>query len=136
MTTPEQLDRDLTLRVAVSRYDELRLRDSLSDPDDPSGPSALDRSEALELLALGELISRKAIAGRQLTVRTARATGASWAQIGQALGSTRQAAWEGHTRWIDSQVARRNEETQLGYDEVSAAEACALAGNPDDDAAT
>lgn len=134
MTTPELLDRDLTLRTAVARYDDLRLRDSLADPDDPDGPVALDRAEALELLALGELISRKAVAGRQLTVRTARASGASWAQIGQALGTTRQAAWETHTRWIDAQVARRDEVTRLGYDEADAAAARALAGDPDDDA--
>jgi hypothetical protein len=133
MTTPEQLDRDLTLRTAVARYDDLRLRDSLSDPDDPGGPAALDRAEALELLALGELISRKAVAGRQLTVRSARAAGASWAAIGQALGTTRQAAWEAHTRWIDSQVERRNEVTDLGFDAATARDARDLAGRPEDD---
>jgi hypothetical protein len=63
----------------------------------------LTREEALELLALGEVIARKAGYGRQLTVRTARAAGASWSQIGAALGTTKQSAWETHTRWIDDQ---------------------------------
>jgi len=133
MTTPQTLDRELTLRAAVAHHEDLRLRNSLADPDDPHGVAPLDRAEALELLALGELISRKAIAGRQLTVRTARAAGASWAQIGQALGTTRQAAWETHTRWIDMQVNRRNEVTQLGFDEHHAAEARALAGSLEQD---
>ena len=33
MTTPQALDRELTLRAAVNRHDDLRLRDSLVDPD-------------------------------------------------------------------------------------------------------
>lgn len=132
MTTPDALDRELTLRTAVARHDELRLRDSLHDPDDPAGVLPLDQAEALELLALGELIARKAVAGRQLTVRSARTTGASWAQIGRALDTTRQAAWEAHTRWIDAQVAQRNDETRLGFTDADAAEARALAGDPDD----
>lgn len=136
MTTPHALDRHLTLRIAVARYDELRLRDSLVDPDDPDGVAPLDQAEALELLALGELIARKAVAGRQLTVRTARSTGASWAQIGRALDTTRQSAWEAHTRWIDAQVAQRNAVTRLGFDDADAAEARSLAGSPEhDDAA-
>jgi hypothetical protein len=133
MTTPGALDQELTLRTAVARYDDLRLRDSLVDPDDPDGVVPLTQSEALELLALGELIARKAVAGRQLTVRTARSTGASWAQIGRALDTTRQAAWEAHTRWIDAQVDARNVVTGLGFDEHDAARARALAGTPDHD---
>ena len=78
-------------------------------------------------------IVRKAVAGRQLTVRTARATGVSWAQIGQALDTTRQAAWEAHTRWIDAQVDRRNPERRLGFDDDDAARARSLAGSPDQD---
>jgi hypothetical protein len=37
------------------------------DDDDPPGPGPLPRQEALELLALGEVIARKAAYGRQLT---------------------------------------------------------------------
>jgi hypothetical protein len=55
------------------------------------------------MLALGEVIIRKAGYGRQLSVRTARAIGASWAQIGAALGTSKQSVWETHTRWLDEQ---------------------------------
>jgi len=46
----------------------------------------VNRAVVLELLALGEVIARKAVYGRQLAVRTARAAGASRLQIGLALG--------------------------------------------------
>ena len=52
----------------------------------------------------GEVIARKAGYGRQLGVRSARAAGASWAQIGAALGTTKQSAWEAYSRWVDQQV--------------------------------
>ncbi len=94
--TPDAAEREHTLRTAVARYDDLRLRDSLGEP-------ALSRDDALELLALGEVIARKAGYGRQLTVRAARAAGASWSQIGAALGTTKQAAWETHLRWVADQ---------------------------------
>ncbi len=126
----------MTLRVAVARYDELRLRDSLSsDPDrDEVGPAgrSLDRVEALELLALGEIIARKAVYGRQLAVRTARAAGASWSQIGLALGATKQSAWEGHNRWIQEQVQQHENSGYEGLDELEAAQARQLAGDRDE----
>jgi|SRR5436190_19412457 len=96
--TPETLEREHTLATAVARYDELRLRATLADAAAPLG-----RDDALELLALGEVIARKAGYGRQLDVRSARAAGASWSQIGAALGTTKQSVWETHTRWIGSQ---------------------------------
>jgi len=110
MTTPEEAERGHSLRTAVARFDELRLRDTLAqgvDEDLPPDPAAapLSRDEALELLALGEVIARKAGYGRQIAVRTARAAGASWAQIGAALGTTKQAAWEAHLRWAADQEA-------------------------------
>jgi hypothetical protein len=123
------LERSLTLAAAVARFDELRTRDSLADPD--GGPPGLERAEALELLALGEVIARKAGYGRQLTVRAARAAGASWADIGTALGTTRQSAWEGHRRWIDGQAAQHGEVGQIGFDADEAAAARALAGTPE-----
>ena len=96
MTTPEAAERQHTLRTAVARFDDLRLRDTLaSEP--------LSREEALELLALGEVIARKAGYGRQITVCTARTAGASWTQIGASLGTTKQAAWEAHLRWAAEQ---------------------------------
>ena len=128
----DDLVRRHTLATAVRRYDDLRTRDSLADPDDPAGPWPLTRDEALELLALAEVITRLAAQGRQLTVRTARTTGASWAQIGRALGATRQTAWEAHRRWVDAQVARRGESGHTGFDDDEAAEARALLANDAD----
>ncbi len=114
MFTAEELEHQHTLLTAVARYDELRRRDAFAPPpgaagedDLPPDPAAvpLTRDEALEMLALGELIARKAGYGRQLGVRTARVTGASWTQIGAALGTSKQSAWESHTRWVDEQAA-------------------------------
>jgi hypothetical protein len=96
MATVDEVEKEFTLRTAVARYDELRMRDSIGSPP-------LTAEEALQMLALGEVIARKAAYGRQLSVRSARAAGASWSQIGAALGTTKQSAWEAHTRWIDDQ---------------------------------
>src|SRR3954469_19716806 len=120
----DALEKELTLAAAVTRFEDLRLRDSLADPP-------LTRAGALELLALGEVIARKSGYGRQLTVRSARTAGASWAEIGSALGTTRQSAWEAHQRWIDGQAAQRGQVGQIGFDERDAAAARALAGSPD-----
>src|SRR4028119_519982 len=68
----DDLERQHTLMSAVIRYDELRTRDSLADPDDPAGPRPLTREEALELLALAEVIARRAPPGRQRAGRAAR----------------------------------------------------------------
>jgi hypothetical protein len=105
----DALERQYTLATAVARYDMLRTRDSLAaaaadlDPEagSGSGVAPLSRDEALEMLALGVLIARKAAYGRQLGVRSARAAGAAWSQIGAALGTSKQSAWEAHMRWID-----------------------------------
>jgi hypothetical protein len=106
--TPDALEPQFTLRTATARFDELRGRGDRDDLDTAPGRV---RDEALERLALGELIARKAGYGRQLDVQTARVAGASWRQIGAALGVTRQAAWEAHNRWIDEQAARRETAT-------------------------
>ncbi|ADD42601.1 hypothetical protein [Stackebrandtia nassauensis] len=112
MPTPEDLESHHTLLTAVARYDQLRSRDALAPPvtdtdealpRNADDPLPLSAAEALEMLALGELIARKAGYGRQLGVRTARAVGASWTQIGAALGTSKQAAWESHTRWLSEQ---------------------------------
>lgn len=133
MITPDDLERRETLRTAVVRYDELRTRDALAGgPDDEGAPGErLDRSEALEMLALGELIARKAGYGRQLGVRAARGAGASWTQIGLALGTSKQSAWEAHARWIDDQADQhraRGEEGYEGFDAGTAARARDVAG--------
>ena len=119
----EALEKELTLTTAVARFEDLRLRDSLAEPP-------LTRAETLEVLALGEVIARKSGYGRQLTVRSARTAGASWAEIGSALGTTRQSAWEAHQRWIETQAARHGAVGQIGFDEQDTATARELAGPP------
>lgn len=132
--TPELLDRELTLRTAVARYDQLRSRADLMN-DDLDETDVIDRltpAQALELLALGEVIARKAAYGRQLDVRLARAVGASWSQIGAALGTTKQAAWEAHTRWIDHQAAQFDDTGVAGFDPADEAAARRKAATADD----
>ena len=129
VATPDALEPLFTLRSATARFDELRGRD---DPDDAGGPAAAARvrDEALERLALGELIARKAGYGRQLDVQAARVAGASWSQIGAALGVTRQAAWDAHNRWIDEQAAQHERSGYEGFDPAAEASARAVAGRP------
>jgi len=143
------LERQFTLATAVARYDQLRARDTLAaaaadladpDPDaDALGPAGspgagvarLSREESLEMLALGVLIARKAGYGRQLGVRSAREAGASWSQIGAALGTSKQSAWEAHMRWIDEQA----QPTRTGHQGLGAHETAAArkrAGSPDE----
>ena len=115
MFTPDELARRHTLLTAAARHNELTIRDTLAPPEDHDDELLtdvirLDRDEALELLALGELLARKAAYGRQLAVRTARANGASWAQIGAATGTTKQAAWEAHLRWLEEQVGQQEQD--------------------------
>ncbi|GAA2639403.1 hypothetical protein SMC26_43675 [Actinomadura fulvescens] len=129
MVTPDELDRTLTLREAVLRYDELRARDSFAEGD--AEVTALTQAEALELLALGEVIARKARYGRQLAVRSARRAGASWSRIGEALGTSKQTAWETHNRWIDEQARTDLGDGHLGMTEAEVARERSLAGLPD-----
>ncbi|MET8337560.1 hypothetical protein ABZV14_28680 [Streptosporangium canum] len=139
MSTPDELELQFTLLTAVARYDALRARDALASPADeddsltPPDPGAepLTRGEALELLALGEVIARKAGYGRQLSVRSARQAGASWSQIGAALGTSKQAAWEAHNRWIDEQAREHRRDGHWGWDENDVAAARTLAGPPE-----
>ena len=139
MTTPERLETQHTLATAVARYNDLRARDLLASAaadlssGEPPGDAPLPAQEALELLALGEVIAKKAGYGRQLTVRSARTAGASWSQIGAALGTSKQSAWEAHSRWIDQQAERHGRIWYQGMDEQEAAAARALAGSADDD---
>jgi hypothetical protein len=132
MTTPDALEARFTLLTAAARYDALRTREALADTDTDTGDvRPLGRDEALELLALGEVIARKAGYGRQLTVRSARAAGASWSQIGAALGVSKQAAWESHSRWIDDQAEQHRRSDYQGLTEAQVAAARSLAGRPD-----
>ena len=134
MTTPASLEQQHTLATAVARYDKLRMRDLLAPGADDlpaeEQPGPLSRQEALELPALSEVIARKAAYGRQLTVRSARAAGASWTQIGAALGTTKQSAWEAHTRWVDQQATHRSAYGHLGMDSQQAAAAPRTSRSP------
>lgn len=103
MESPDELERRHTLSTATTRYDELRMREALAAMN-TDGARPLTRDEALEMLALSEVVIRKAGYGRQAMVRAARAVGASWTQIGAALGTSKQAAWESHQRWLDEQI--------------------------------
>ena len=102
MLSPDELELTHTLASATTRFDELRMRDALSVHGGTDRPP-LSRDEVLEMLALSEVLIRKAGYARQPTVRTARNMGASWTQIGSALGSSKQAAWETHNRWTEEQ---------------------------------
>lgn len=112
MTDLGALEWATTLPGAVARFDELRVRESVHYGDEPS----LSAEEALELLALSEVITRKVKYGLQLTVRTARSAGASWADIGRCLGVSRQSAWETHARWIDERESRSRVDGSEGLD--------------------
>lgn len=103
--TPDELEQRHTLTTATIRYDALRMRDALAAMD-PDEEPALSADETLEMLALSEVIIRKAGYGRQAMIRTARAAGASWTRIGAALGTTKQAAWESHQRWTIDPAGR------------------------------
>ena len=140
MTSPEEIERQHTLRTAVARYEELRAREVLADSAGDVSPDVADgerlpADEVLELLALSEVIARKAGYGQQLAVRTARAAGASWASIARALGMSKQAAWEAHTRWIDAQSDAHRETGHEGLDPEEVARLRRIAGSPDDEPA-
>ena len=131
MTTPDALERDLTLRSAAARLEQLRMRSALAGLEEDGGPG-LSAAEALEALALAEVLVRKATYGRPLDVRAAGVAGASWAQIGAACGTTRQAAWEAHDRWISGQAALHEQHEIRGLDDEQAREARRTAGSPAD----
>jgi hypothetical protein len=105
--TPEALEAEFTLTTAATRLDFLSRRDSGATtlnivrdegPDDWSSIKALDTSldsyEALELLALGEVISRKAHENQLIGIRAALRGGADWDEIAAALGVPPDYAWD------------------------------------------
>jgi uncharacterized NAD(P)/FAD-binding protein YdhS len=56
---------------------------------------------------------------RRNAVRAARAAGATWDQIGDALGMTRQSAWEYFSRNTRANLARNAQRnTELGEDQA------------------
>jgi hypothetical protein len=107
------------------------MRDALATMAEADRAGALSHAETLELIALSEVVIRKAGYGRQSMVRSARAAGASWTQIGAALGSSKQAAWEAHNRWIEDQARQHQQTGYQGLDPEDVDEARGLAGRPD-----
>jgi hypothetical protein len=132
---PEVLEQEFSLLTAVTRLDFLSRRDNvvLDEPDDTADDddwlrlkdvtTTLDVDEALELLALGEVVARKAHEHCQLGIRAALRGGAGWPQIGRALGISAGEAWEQHTAWLDEQEAARaaGDADALDRDSIAAA---------------
>ena len=128
--TPEALEPEFTLTTAATRLDFLSRRDNgattlntVRDEDDENGwasfrDTSLDTYEALELLALGEVISRKAHDSQLIGIRAALRGGASWDQIAEALGVPPEFAWES----FNDAIAER-------LDDDAAAAARELAGS-------
>ncbi|SDY30297.1 hypothetical protein SAMN05661080_03013 [Modestobacter sp. DSM 44400] len=115
---PAVLESEFSLVTAVTRLDFLSRRDNhvidapndAADDDDDwaaikEATTTLDVDEALELLALGEVVARKAHDSRQAGVRAARRGGAEWADIAAALDISPAQAWDEHTAWLDEQGA-------------------------------
>ena len=127
--TPEALEPEFTLTTAATRLDFLSRRDkgettlnTVRDDDENGWASfrdtSLDSYEALELLALGEVVSRKAHDSQLIGIRAALRGGASWDQIAEALGVPADFAWES----FNDAIAER-------LDDEAAAAARELAGS-------
>ncbi|MGY1718663.1 MULTISPECIES: hypothetical protein [unclassified Blastococcus] len=116
--TPEALEAEFSLTTAATRLDFLSRRDNGDtalntvrddDADDWSASlrdtgTQLDVYEALELLALGEVVSRRAHDSQLVGIRAALRGGAEWDQIAAALGITPEQAWDSFTESIDRQL--------------------------------
>ena len=114
--TPEALEGEFSLTTAATRLEFLSRRDKGNtalntvrhdedhDEDDWSSlrttDTQLDVDEALELVALGEVIARKAHNSQVIGIRAALRGGAGWTQIAGALGVTPQQAWDSFTESI------------------------------------
>jgi len=105
--TPDALEAEFSLTTAATRLDFLSRRDTgdaalntvrQGGDDDWSalraGGTSLDVYESLELLALGEVVARKAHDCRLIGIRAALRGGADWDQIAAALGITPARAWD------------------------------------------
>src|SRR5687768_13875032 len=105
--TPDVLEPEFSLTTAATRLDFLSRRDNgdtalntVRDDDEDSwlsiraAETSLDLQESLELLALGEVVSRKAHGSRVVGIRAALRGGASWEQIAAALDVSPSEAWD------------------------------------------
>ena len=115
--TPEALAAEFSLPTAATRLDFLSRRDSgetalntVQDADEDDWSSlktletSLDTYEALELLALGEVVSRKAHDSQLIGIRAALRGGAGWNGIGAARGTTPDAAYDSFQEAIARQL--------------------------------
>jgi hypothetical protein len=59
-----------------------------------------------------------------------RAGGASWSEIGAALGISKQAAWQAHSQWIEDQAEQHRRDGVSGTAPDIADAARRLAGEP------
>jgi hypothetical protein len=131
--TPDALEDEFTLTTAATRLDWLSRRDSgattlntvVEDATDWNSfrlaETSLDVPESLELLALGEVIARKAHASRLVGIRAALRGGADWEQIAEALALTPQQAWDCYAEVITRSV----QADQLAADAADGARALA-----------
>ena len=105
--TPDVLEPEFSLTTAATRLDFLSRRDNgdtalntVRDEAEDSWLSltaagtSLDVHESLELLALGEVVARKAHDSRVVGIRAALRGGATWEQIAAALDVSPREAWE------------------------------------------
>ena len=115
--TPDALEQEFSLPTAATRLDFLSRRDNgdtalntVAEDDEDSwlsfaaAETSLDLHESLELLALGEVVARKAHDSRLIGIRAALRGGADWEQIAAALGGTPQEAWDDFTASIGSDL--------------------------------
>jgi hypothetical protein len=68
------------------------------------GATNLDVQESLELLALGEVVARKAHAKQLVGIRAALRGGAGWEEIAAALDVSPEAAWDAFHAAIAQQL--------------------------------
>ena len=114
--TPAALEGEFSLSTAATRLDFLSRRDNgdtavnvvVEEDDDWGalrGGTSLDLAEALELLALGEVVARKAHDGRLVGLRAALRSGADWEQIAAALDRTPAEAWDTYAALVADGLA-------------------------------
>jgi hypothetical protein len=129
--TPEALEEEFSLPTAATRLDFLARRDNgdtalntvHDDAEDEwaalkdTAGTQLDVHESLELLALGEVVARKAHDSRLIGIRAALRGGATWDDVAGALGVTPQKAWDTYVAAVS------------GLDDGQAAPARELAGS-------
>ncbi|MGY1640921.1 hypothetical protein ACI782_07260 [Geodermatophilus sp. SYSU D00703] len=118
--TPGDLEQEFSLTTAVTRLDFLSRRDSGEttlntaaevDTHDWSTfkdtTTTLDVPESLELLALGEVVARKAHDSQLIGFRAALRGGATWEQVAAALDVTPAEAWSLFQELIERQERTR-----------------------------